>query len=228
MSTFRQKIAFGVLALAAVPFLTGARLPNHFVPAATSNMSANQLIAAAEVAMKNATSFHVQGTVHDQGTESFNLSLSRTGGGGSVTVNGATLQIVVAKNTLYIKADEESWYRLTNSKSTAQLVANRWIKVPASSANFADFADLTIVKDFSSQFLTGVGKVSKLPGTVMFNGHKAFVITDSQADKLYIAATGTPYVLRVQGHGNTGSLTFTEFGDAAMPATPTNAIPLPG
>jgi hypothetical protein len=215
----------GVVALLALPFMSAAHVP---INSTVEGETATQIAKASVAAMKKATSFHVNGQVKDQGTEAFNLSLSKTGGGGSVSVNGATLQVVVAKGTLYIKADEKSWLKLTGSSATAELVANKWIKVPATNADFKDFADLTITKDFTSQFLTGLGTVSLVPGTTTFHGHEAVVLTDPQGDKLYVAATGTPYILRIQAKGAGGELTFSDFGDAPLPAVPTNAITLPG
>jgi hypothetical protein len=54
------------------------------------------------------------------------------------------------------------------------------------------------------------------------------VLEDATGDKLYIADTGTPYMLAAKSSGTGGSLTFTDFGDAPMPAIPTNALSLPG
>lgn len=186
------------------------------------------IITSAQAAMSNASSFHVLGKVNDNGTEAFNLSVGRQGGGGSIGVGGATLQIVVSGHTLYIKGDEKSWYILTKSQSTAQLVANKWIKVPSTNSNFSDFAELTVTKDFTSQILGGSPTGLAKDGTSSVNGRSALVLTDKSGDKLYIAASGTPYFLRIQGSGKSGSLTFSDFGDAPMPAVPSNAISLPG
>ena len=64
-----------------------------------------------------------------------------------------------------------------------------------------------------------------LPGT----GRKVILLTDPEGDRLYVAATGAPYMLYVQGKSSPqDSLTFSEFGDAQLPAVPANAISLPG
>ena len=210
----------------ALPFATAARAP---VNGTEQTKTVAEIFTDARHAMSNASSFHVLGRVQAQGTEAFNLSLSKTGGGGSVTVLGATMEIVVAKGTLYIKANQKSWLVLTKSKSTAQLVANRWIKIKATNSSFSDFASLTITKDFVSQFLGGGSSgLTKVPGTTNWDGHLAVVLTNSSGDKLYIADTGVPYILRVQGSGKSGSLNFSDFNSAPMPPVPTNAISLPG
>ena len=85
--------------------------------------------------MKDVKSFHVVGMVGGKSTaSSFSLSLSATGGGGDISVPGATLKLVVAAGTVYIRANEASWLKLTGSRSMAQSVANHWIKAPASNS----------------------------------------------------------------------------------------------
>src|ERR1700722_1275520 len=148
--TFRsRKLALGVVALAALPLATAAQAP---ISSTLQGKSAAQIAAAAESAMKHVKSFHVEGVIAPL---TMNLSLSATGGGGSITESGATLEIVVAKGTVYIKADAKSWAKLTGSKSIGNLVANKWIKAPASNSDFSDFADLTITTDFAGQVFSG-------------------------------------------------------------------------
>jgi hypothetical protein len=182
-------------------------------------------VAATESAMVHVKSFHIEGTISPL---TLNLSLSAKGGGGSISESGATLEIVVANKTIYIKADEKSWLKLTHEANVAKAVANKWIKAPASNSDFADFADLTISKDFASQIFQGDTGLKVVPGTKQVNGSAAVELTDSEGDALYVAASGAPYVLRITGTGSSaGSLNFSDFGDAPIPAVPTNAISLP-
>ncbi len=143
-----------LVALLSVPFANAARVGNT----TEQGKTARQVIVASETAMKDVKSFHVVGMVGSKSAAtSFSLSLSATGGGGEVSVPGATLKLVVAAGTVYIKANEASWLKLTGSRSTAQLVANRWIKAPASNADFSSFAALTITTDFVAGFFPGAG-----------------------------------------------------------------------
>ena len=54
------------------------------------------------------------------------------------------------------------------------------------------------------------------------------VLEDATGDKLYVADTGTPYMLAAKSSGAGGSLSFSDFGDAPIPSIPTNALSLPG
>jgi hypothetical protein len=222
--TFRsRKLALGVVALAALPLATAAQAP---ISSSIQGESAAQIAVAAESAMKNVKSFHVEGVIAPL---TMNLSLSATGGGGSITESGATLEIVVAKGTVYIKADAKSWDKLTGSKSIGNLVANKWIKAPASNSDFSDFADLTITKDFATQVFTGDKGLSVESRSKTIDGHSAVELTDGQGGSLYVAASGPSYVLRISGTGKSpGTLNFSDFGDAPLPAVPKNAISLPG
>jgi hypothetical protein len=228
MGMLRRDFAMTAVAAIGLPLLAAAGLPTSGIDQAKS---AAQIFAGAQSAMAHASSFHVLGHIDFNGTaESLNLSLSRHGGGGSLEVSGATMQIVVAAGTVYIKADEKSWLILTKSQSIAQLVADRWIKAPETNADFASFAELTITQRFVGQLMSGSGKLTKLAGTTRVDGREAVVLADSGGNKVYIAATGTPYLLRVSGQGgsSSGSLNFSDFGTAPMPAVPVHAISLPG
>jgi hypothetical protein len=221
-------LALGLVALLSAPLAaTGVTVVN----AAQKAETAAQVFAGAEKAMLGAKNFHTLGHFNDGGTlTSLNLSMSPSGGGGSVQLPGVTMDLVVAAHTVYVKADEKSWLKLTGSQPTAQLVADRWIKAPASNADFASFAQLTNSKTFITQLLSGQPKFSRLPNTGSWGGHKAVVLTDPQGDKLYIAEGTLPYLLHLQGQGrgSSGFVTFSDFGKAPMPPVPANAISLPG
>ena len=160
----------------SVPFANAARVTNT----SEQGKTARQVIVASETAMKDVKSFHVVGMVGGKSTaSSFSLSLSATGGGGEVSVPGATLKLVVAAGTVYIKANEASWLKLTGSRSTAQLVANRWIKAPASNTDFSNFAALTITTDFVAEFFPGAAThISEAAGTTTWHREKAILLTD--------------------------------------------------
>ena len=191
---------------------------------------AAQIVADSEKVMLGAKNFHVRGYI-DQGGEaiSLNLSMSSSGGGGSVQLPGVTMQIVVASQKVYVKADEKSWLKLTGSKSTAELVANRWIEAPASNPDFANFAQLADSKTFMSQLTSGKPTFSKSPMTANWAGHKAIILKDNQGDRLYVVDGTRPYMLHLQGgsSGSSGYMTFSDFGTAPMPAVPANAISFP-
>jgi hypothetical protein len=227
MTMRTSNLALSVVALLAAPVAAVSGTTSG----AEKSKPAAQILADAEKAMVGAKNFHVTGSITQGGqATSLNLSISPSGGGGSVGLPGVTMEIVVTGHSVYIKADEKSWLKLTGSASTAELVANRWIEAPASNADFSDFAQLTDSKSFIGQVGSGNSKISKLPVIAMWGGHKAIVLTDATGDRLYVVDGPTPYMLHIQGgaEGASGSITFSDFGTAPMPAIPGNAISFPG
>jgi hypothetical protein len=228
MTSISRHVAVGAATLLALPLVCAA-LPalGH---GAEDTKTASQIFADASAAMEQISSFHVVGSVQSQGTTvTVNLSLGHGKGGGTIGLPGVTMDMVLGGGFVYIKADKQSWLKLTGSKSTAALVAGRWIKASVTSSDFGDFAQLAD----SKQFITGLksqGALTRLPGTYTWDGHKSVVIEDSTHSELYIADTGTPYMLYLESpsKGKSGSITFADFGDAPIPAVPEKSITLPG
>jgi hypothetical protein len=224
-----RNLAVGAVALLALPLVAATRAPANGPEQAKT---ATQIFADAKNAMITAKNFHVDGSLASSGQSiTLNLSMSPTGGGGSIQEPGVVMEIVVANKTVYIKADEASWQKLTGSKATAELVANHWIKAPAANADFADFAQLTESQKFMGQLASGSTALTKVPGTYTWAHRPAVVLEDGEGDQLYVANSTPAYMLHIQarkGSGSSGSMTFSDFGDAPMPTTPTSAISLPG
>ncbi|MGH9105243.1 MAG: hypothetical protein ACRDZX_05285 [Acidimicrobiales bacterium] len=229
MATRLIKLALGFAVLLAVPLASAAKAPLSGAKGTEGTKGAAQILVDARGAMDHLKDFHVLGKANEGTTAvKLNVTMSPHGGGGTIGLPGVTMQIVVASKSVYIKADQKSWLKLTGSKATAQLVANRWIKAARSNPDFADFAKLAVSTSFIAQLTTG-GALSKLPGTSSWQGRKAVVLADGKGGRLYVADTGAPYMLHLQGsHGETsGSMSFSDFGDAPMPSVPTHVITLP-
>lgn len=182
--------------------------------------------------MVHVKDFSVAGAFAYSGsTMKLRLALSTHGGGGSIAIPGATLDIiVVGPRGVYIKADEKSWQKLlAGSKPEAQLLANRWIKIPPSNSGVSAFAQLTYSNQFMRQLLAGAPSLTEESGSHSWAGHRVTVLTDRAGDVLDIAATGAPYLLRLVGTGSSaGSVVFSKFGSTSLPKAPPNATVLPG
>ena len=191
---------------------------------------ADQIAVDAEKAMLGAKNFHVRGYI-DQATGpvSLNVTTSPNGGGGSVQFPGATLQVVVAAQKVYVKADEKSWLKLTGSKPTAELLANRWAEAPDTNPNFTNLVGLTNSKIFLAQLTSGPAKLSKLSVITTWGGHEALILQDNKGARLYVVDGPVPYMLHLQeGHGASSlAITFSDFGTAPMPSVPVKAMAFP-
>jgi hypothetical protein len=192
-----------------------------------SKKSAADIFADAKTAVTSASSYHVAGTADDNGDQlKFDVALSKGRSGGTIGTSGAMLQIVLSGGSLYLRGDAASWAKIAGNESVAQLAAGKWIKAPASSPGFKDLATTLdpaqLVATVSAQ-----GRITKGPVTTI-NGQKAVPLVDhGDGGTLYVAATGTPYILKIvdsKASGSAGSLTFDQFGTATVPPVPTNAV----
>lgn len=191
---------------------------------------AGAIFAGSLAAMSHVSDFHVVGRIRE-GTQfmSLNLTMSGHGGGGNITVHGATIQMVVTRKRVYMKANAASWMALTHQEGVGQLLANRWLRAAASDPQLASFSKLAVSTQFLGYVRTLATRVSEL-GAHTWHGRPAIELRDGSGDQIYIAAVGTPYLLGVvSGQAPaSGSLEFTDFGDAPMPAIPLKTITLPG
>jgi hypothetical protein len=226
MRTSNLALSLLVLLAAPVAVATGA------VSRTERSKPAAQIFADSEKAMLGAPNFHVRGFINQGGQGvSLNLTVSPSGGGGSIGEPGVTMEVVVAAHDVYVKADEKSWLKLTGSEPTAELVANRWIEAPVSNQDFSPFARLAHTKTFMTQLTSGTGHfLSKLPVAADWGGHKAIILTDTGGDRLYVVDGTTPYMLHIQGGsgGSSSYVTFSDFGTAPLPTIPVNPLMLPG
>jgi hypothetical protein len=110
-------------------------------------------------------------------------------------------------------------------QAAGQLLDGRWLKAPASTAQFRDLASLTDLNQFVAQALKPEGKVSKGAETTI-DGQKAIELKDSQGGgSLYVATTGKPYPIEFKGVGSSsGTLTLSDWGSVTAPKAPADAI----
>lgn len=146
-------------------------------------------------------------------------------GGGTITESGANIQLVLDQSNVYLKADEASWTKLLSNASQATLLANKWLETTSSDANFGDLTNLLDISKLPGQ-VQPQGTLSKGKATT-FNGQSAIPLLDSQGGTLYVANTGTTYILGLKGEGpNSGTITFDQYNSAAIPSAPAGAVSL--
>jgi len=191
---------------------------------------ADQILADAVTAMGHLKDFHVAGQAASDGvTVGLNLSVSNSGGGGSVREFGATINLVTTSEFSYMKAGAASWQALTHDATMAQMLANRWLQVHTSDPQYESFSRLTFSGKFLALFVADPGHLSKV-GMGAADGRSAIVITNDLGSKYYVAAYGAPYLLEFSSGNALASetLRMTDFGGAPMPTIPVNSVAIPG
>lgn len=188
-----------------------------------------QIVTDAVAAMTRATNFHVSGhsSVPALGISiSVNLSDSPTGGGGTITENGGTMQVVVQGTSVYVKADDHSWDVFSHGNTlVGQELADKWVRIASSTPGIASFALLTVSSRFIHTVLPGAYvDLATRVGMGHWDGRQA-VVVGVATSQLYVAGSGVPYLLHMQSTAmGTTSYNFTDFGDAPMPSVPTTFI----
>ena len=192
------------------------------------NKSPSQILKDAQAATASEPSAHVSGNIVSSGTpEQLDVTAAHGAGGGTISMSGTTLQLVLHQPNAYVRADAASWNKLTNNPAAGQLLAGKWLQTPTS----GQFADLAKIADLTelAQNITPTGPLTKGRLTTV-NGISVIPLTDSGAKggTLYVAATGKPVieVLKSNGTTNSGSVTFDQYGKATVPAVPAGAVSL--
>lgn len=228
MFTGRRVIRLAVVAATGVSLL-GACGGGSASGNGEASKPADQILKDAQAATGSASTVHITGSINTGGTPvQLDVVADHTRGGGVISENGMVFDTVLLDKTVYLKADAQTWTKAANA-SVARMLANKWLKTTANNQNFNEFATLLDISKLVSN-LTASGKLVKGSTTVV-DGVKVVPITDTGSDggTLYVALTGTPYIVAVRGPtAGSGSIHFGSYNSAKVPAAPANAIDLSG
>ncbi|HWD83089.1 MAG TPA: hypothetical protein VG497_29520 [Kribbella sp.] len=186
-----------------------------------SGLSADKILSKAQAAAKAATSVRVKGSLAD-GADRFvmDVRLGKTGGQGSVSVNGAGFALIVTDRTAYLKPSKQFWRAQTKSKAEADavlaLVGNRWIKLPLTDKDLEDLLAFASKPKFFDQLFVPEGSVRKTTSRTV-DGVAAIGLRASDGTLWVDRATGRPVRLESSG---TDALAFSEYNTFTTPKAP--------
>lgn len=190
---------------------------------------ARQIITDASQATSSARSVRVtgKGTVNNLAVQ-LDIVDGPGRGGGSITIGGSTVQMVLDRPRFYLKTTPEVVQQLTGSQQAAAQDANRWLQTSASDSSIVTLTPLLDISQLPSTSVAFAGIPTRQRIT-SFRGHQAIPVADPLGgDTVYVAATGKPYILGIKGAGRTGgsTLSFTDYDHARVPAPPPSAVTL--
>jgi hypothetical protein len=183
-------------------------------------------------------SVHIHGHIA-QGKTGIVLSLLVNGdgeGGGSFTQEGSTIQLKRVGTLLYFNAPTKYWASHANATQT-KAYGGKWIVVSALDSRFQSFDQFLNAGDLAAAVFQGYTKPLTVSKPTTLNGHKVVVVSDTATAKgkrssvrMYISATGRPYVLKIvdQGPTQTTTLAFSSYGMPVAITTPPEPINLTG
>ena len=191
-----------------------------------ASKSASAILADARQAALNAGTVHISGTIHSSSqTIGLDLVMGNGRGGGTMTIQGSKVGVIRAGNSAYIRAGADFFKKVAGgSGAAAGLLANRWLKVPVSTPNYAEVIAFTDLYTFVPQALRPAGTVTK-GDKMTVDGQKVIELKSSKGGSLFVAASGKPYPVEFHyGGASSGTLTLSDWGTAKTPAAPKDAV----
>jgi hypothetical protein len=191
-----------------------------------STRTAAEILAATKLAAEGASAVHVSGSL-DNGGRPVGLDvniLAGRGARGRLSENGLSFELIQTGGSVYIKGSP-AFYRRIGGAAAAQLLQGRWLKVPASSPEFASLSSLTDLRRLVDTALSTPGGVAK-SGTATVNGKRAVILTSlSKGGMLFVARTGRPYPIQITKQGaNGGRISFDRWDQPVALAAPADAL----
>ena len=186
-----------------------------------------QIVADAKDAAVSAKGVHVKGAITDAGT---NLTLDLTivrgaGGKGTMSESGLRFEIVRIGDTAYIRGSD-AFLRKFAGTTAAALLKGKWLKGSATAGSLAALAPLTDIDRLFNGALGSHG-VLKKTGETEYKGQKVVAVKDTtNGGTLYVASSGTPYPVAIDGGKGKGAIAFDSWDETATIAAPKGAIDL--
>jgi hypothetical protein len=144
---------------------------------------------------------------------------------GTLTMDGGKVDLVNVGGKLYVRASGNFWTQNGVPAAAVSLLDGKWVIVPGDAASQLSQFSLKGLADELRHPSDGTIKDAVHPDTV--NGQKVVVVTESNGSTLDVAATGTPYPLRIVEKGsNSGTINASEFGKKTTITAPSGALDL--
>lgn len=202
---------------------------------AGASASAKQIVQSAISATESAKSLTIAGAVvQGKQTISLNVSASTSGvGQGTIGIGTGTATVRLVGGTVYFMGDASFWTK-ESGKSAAQLFAGKWVSTAATTTNGQELSAFLNSGAFLRQlFGSNLTKATFTnAGTAKVAGKSVIVIAgrdkSNSGGRLYVAASGKPYVLKISISSPTesGGLVFSNYNRPITPVIPSGAINL--
>ncbi|HEY4280997.1 MAG TPA: hypothetical protein VGM91_22475 [Conexibacter sp.] len=187
-----------------------------------ADKNAEEILTAARTAALAAGAVHVVGELGNTGLD---LSLVRGEGAvGTISQGPTRFDIVYVGRAVYLKADDD-FYRQLGGEAAVELLAGKWLKVPAGGRDFSQFAQLADMGQLMTQALKPDGAIAKGKAATLDSG-KAIGLTN-RGGTLFVATTGDPYPLQISQTGGAegaGKVVFDRWDEPVELSAPADAI----
>ncbi|MCU7724263.1 hypothetical protein ODJ79_11105 [Actinoplanes sp. KI2] len=177
-----------------------------------AGLTAAEIVTKAKAALKDAKSFRAKGTTTEDGQKlNLDMEVRGTDALGRLSVGTATVELLSVGGKQYMKPNAAFWTTLgglkaAEAKTVIALMGNRWLIVKKKGGDLSSFFESVKV----DEILKPAGTVTKVAGK-QIGDYPTVGVKDSKGGTLYVATTGAPYPIRIDG-GADGSFAFSDFG----------------
>lgn len=193
--------------------------------------SAAQVLDAAKKAAQGATSVHMTGEF-DQGGSALKIDMLMSdgkGGQGSVTIDGAEMELRQVGEEIYVKGGKEVWATMVpDAAEVAESLDGKWVHVSKTDSAAQSFSDLTSMDQAFDGLLKASGnEITKVAGKDV-DGTPTIGLEDKgktaeDTATLYIATKGPAYPLLVEPKTQKGKISFSEWNSDVKVEAPEGA-----
>jgi hypothetical protein len=185
----------------------------------TRTPSAAQLVRAARDAFASASSVHVTGTAV-RGADAYVLDVRLAGeAGGTATVeaSGRTVHVTRIGDVAYVGGDLAFWRSITGNEATARRMVGSYLRTGAGDPGFATFVRFTEPSTYA-EVLPDPAEPGTPTRRTTIRGAPAVGVRTAAGATLYMAASGRPYPVRLDGL-TTDQVVFLDFSEYGAPVT---------
>jgi len=177
--------------------------------------------------LKSAPSFHLAGTVRQNGRISMDLTYKRgTGCEGTLGLSQGSIYLLAIGSTAWFKPNRAYWDSVTGGSAAASsvqaIVGGKYLKTSTTaSSGAAGLAQLCDANSLASSFTSPKDIVKGATSTI--NGQQALALKDpAKSSVMYVTDSSSPQILRVVGNqSNSGGLVnFTGYGKSVTLKAP--------
>jgi hypothetical protein len=183
--------------------------------------SASDLQSSMRSSVASANSVHFNGNLSDNGVPvGVDMGVSRSGDlDGSITQNGAKLQVIGVDGKVYIKATPEFLKEVKAPADACSLICGHWVQLPPSEAR--PLTSQLTLQNLSDSVNSGQAAQLKESGKTTVNGTAAYVLKAPNGATVDVSQSSPHYPLQAHaGSGKTGTVTFSQWNSVPHPTPP--------
>jgi hypothetical protein len=185
-----------------------------------------EILAAAQAASDSASSVHVSGSIEGaRAHESFDIEILATRGSrGTVTVGGASFELLEAAGTVYVRGDA-AFYERIGGKEAARRLEGRWLKAPATDPKLQPLLRLSDLHSLISVSLAGHTGLTSAGTSVVDNVRVVGVRDPAKGETVYVATNGPAYPIEISKSGlGGGTIVLDRWNAPVLLVPPAHAI----